>query len=521
MASTETAVLSPLDQYMPGLYTTIFLVFESAHPARAVDRLRTGLHMVNQRLPYLRGRVFATEANPRDRGRLAIQWSLADNGVAMTEACIDAGQDAGQGAGQGADNAAALPGMCFQQLKRKGAPLHYFPDSLSPLPALVNLTTDAGVPALAVNYARLEGGVVLGVSVQHAVADGSGMAGLLRLFAHCTRCGGGDAAPLTLGPPPAPDPQEPLHRDRLLRLATTQGPREKLPFRTLLARHPEFSLLSDLVAAGGLPAWPPSPVGSSKVFAFDGAKLQAVRAALQAREPSPAAEGITINTVLCAILWCCITRVRATRRDGAWSARRSKLGFAVNGRTRLPPGEAVSGPSFLGNVNIYGLAEAAVSELEAAAIAPFDVTALGPAVRAIARAVAHITPEHIADVIELVDQAPDTQDIIPGWNGIHTADLTITSWANMSLYDFDFGAGLGKPAFVRVPEMETDGLAIVLPRRRSVPETCLGACSAANGVEGIEVVVAMYLEDMAALERDAVWGSFLVGDGRSESDPAN
>ncbi|KAK4130818.1 hypothetical protein BT67DRAFT_389952 [Trichocladium antarcticum] len=518
MASAETAVLSPLDQYMPGLYTTIFLVFESAHPARAVDRLRTGLHMVNQRLPYLRGRVFATEANnPRDRGRLAIQWSLADNGVTMTEACIDAGQD----------NAAALPGMCFRQLKRKGAPLHYFPDSLSPLPALVDLKTDVGVPALAVNYALLAGGVVLGVSVQHAVADGSGMAELLRLFAHCTRSGGGggDAAPLTLGPPPPPppppDPQEPLHRDRLLRLATTQGPREKLPFRTLLARHPEFGLLSDLVAAGGLPAWPPSPVGSSKVFAFDGAKLQAVKAALQAREPSPAAERITINTVLCAILWCCITRVRATRRDGAWSARRSKLGFAVNGRTRLPPGEVVSGPSFLGNVNIYGLAEAAVSELEAAATAPIHVTALGPAVRAIARAVRHITPEHIADVIELVDQAPDTQDIIPGWSGIHTADMTITSWANMSLYDFDFGTGLGKPAFVRVPEMETDGLAIVLPRRRSVPETCRGACSAAAGVEGIEVVVAMYLEDMAALERDPVWASFLVCDGRSDSGPVD
>jgi hypothetical protein len=55
---------------------------------------------------------------------------------------------------------------------------------------------------------------------------------------------------------------------------------------------------------------------------------------------------------------------------------------------------------------------------------------------------------------------------------------------------------------MRVPKAETDGFVIVLPRRRGEVVEVVE--------EGIEVVVAMHPEDMAALEGDAVWRSYLV-----------
>jgi hypothetical protein len=68
------------------------------------------------------------------------------------------------------------------------------------------------------------------------------------------------------------------------------------------------------------------------------------------------------------------------------------------------------------------------------------------------------------------------------------------------LYESDFGAWVGRPEFVRVPEMETDGFLIALPRKRTSVE---------GQVESIEVVIAMDPEDITALEKDPVWCSYL------------
>jgi hypothetical protein len=103
--------------------------------------------------------------------------------------------------------------------------------------------------------------------------------------------------------------------------------------------------------------------------------------------------------------------------------------------------------------------------------------------------------------MDLVDQVPDTEDISVGCKIIHGPDVSITSWANLSFYDSDFGDRVGSPQFLRLSDNKLDGLAMILPRKRML---------ASRGAEGIEVVLAMYLEDTAALERDSIWTNYLV-----------
>lgn len=512
MASTlpQIAFLSSLDQYMPRQYTSIVLLFKAADPARAVYSLKAGLKRLNERLPYVRGRVFATKADTDHRGRLAIRWSVADKEVEMVELRVDGPEG----------EAIALPGMSFRKLRQEGAPLHYFPRSIMPLPAVIDHKSNPDAPVFAVNYTLLDGGVAVGLCVHHGVMDGTGMVEFVRFWAACTRLN-------DLSGVSAPDGEEPLHRDRLLRLSTQQAattevngalPPPKHSFRELLNAHPEFCLRSERMDTAGAPAPSSPPMGSCKVFAFDGSKLHEVKTALRAsRTTVGEPEWVTTNSVLCALMWSRVTRVRAARRGGL-GAPSSRLGFAVNGRTRLPPGSVLSERPFLGNVNLFGMAEMAVPELERAGVecraavgdAASSLRPMGWVVREIATAIRRVTPAHVAEVTDLIDRAPDISDVSPGWDAFHGADLTITSWANMGLYDADFGDEVGKIQLMRVPWMATDGLLIVLPRKRGLTEARMGTGTKRAAAECIEVVVALHPEDLAALEKDSVWASYLA-----------
>lgn len=495
---------------MPRTNTSIILLFETADPTKTVEFLKAGLLRLNQRLPYLKGRVFATETDTESRGRLAIKWSTEDKDVEMREMRVE---------GHEAENI-VYPRMNFKKLREEGAPLHYFPRCIMPLPAVTDLQPSPDAPVFAVSYTLMDGGVAVGLCVQHGVMDGTGVVELIRHWADCTRPG-------DLSIIPGPDGEEPLHRDRLLRLATQRvetaeggeaSQHLKRPFRELLSSHPEFSLLSELGSTAGRPALPPSPTGACKVFAFDGSKLDAVKTALRASQAtSLEAEWVTTNSVLCAIMWSCVTRVRVARREGqgGLGASVSKLGFAVNGRTRLPPGSAVAAHPFLGNVNLLGMAKMDVSAVgkagtECRSAVKDGALSLAQMVEEIAMAIKRITPGHVAEVIDLIDQAPDITDVGLGWNSFHALDLTITSWANMGLYDTDFGDGIGKPELMRVPWMMVDGLLIVLPRKRGLAGSRLNNGTKVAAVESIEVITVLHPEDIAALEKDSVWTSYLI-----------
>lgn len=67
----------------------------------------------------------------------------------------------------------------------------------------------------------------------------------------------------------------------------------------------------------------------------------------------------------------------------------------------------------------------------------------------------------------------------------------------------EFGEGLGKPEFIRVPYAEADGVGLILPRKRGV------ANSAGGSDEVLDVMVMLRREDMDALDSDFIWKSFM------------
>ncbi|GLA52212.1 hypothetical protein AnigIFM63604_008847 [Aspergillus niger] len=212
---------------------------------------------------------------------------------------------------------------------------------------------------------------------------------------------------------------------------------------------------------------------------------------------------LTTNVILCALLWTSITRVRAQRNPDL-RRQTSRLVTAVNGRSRIPgnlqpmPGNQ----QYLGNVVLYALANFSCANLATADEDP--VRSLAKICDRISesQSPATIDSRFIAETYRLVDSMEDYRSLFAGWDLFGSRDFTITSWAGLDLYGVDFGPLLGKPEFVRLPCMEVDGVAIVLPRRRNVCD------------ERLEVMVMLRCDDMESLERDSMWQT-LVGGGKS------
>jgi len=469
MAPSKTTTLSPIDQLMPKTYTRIFLVLKTLDHLKAVDSLSAGLAALATRLPYLRGRISSTPAV--DGSRLVITWSEADDApLRLSEI----------------PPAADTPSL--DEIERTDAALHHFTDGLAPVRVL---PAETAAPVFAASYTPIAGGLILCYCVHHAAMDGAGVADLAGLWAACTR---GEVDSVVA------DADEPLRRLERLQegVAATAERGESGPplsFSDLMARHPQYRLLSTSAAPN--PPAPPPPASTSHIFRFSAAKLSHLRAALAGASGS-SRDGLTLNNLLGALLWSCVTRVRLARRGAAVRPSSSRLGFAVDGRRHLGSGFAPC--RFLGNVNMYAVADAAVPVLETASTLASDqwvpeaASALAEVAGRIAAAAARVTAASVGEVLALVGRAPDVADLAPGWRSFHGTDLTMTSWANQGLYGVDFGgAAGGRPQFVRVPLAQFDGLCIVLPRRRD------------GEGEKIEVVCFLARDDLAALKGDEVW----------------
>jgi hypothetical protein len=269
------------------------------------------------------------------------------------------------------------------------------------------------------------------------------------------------------------------------------------PHSLLLQGHPEFEYLTSPT----VPAGPPkttTPKGTSKIFRFSAAGLNFAKARLGSFI-NP--ENLTSNAIISALVWSVITCIRFSRFKISPTVR-PKLGFAINGRKHLGD-EFFGGAVYFGNVNLIGIAtvdfadicnaSASSSILDEHAEGARGLEKLVPVIDAITTAISRICDFHIAEVIQIIEAVSDVSLITQGWSSRNGPDLTSTSWANMGVYECDFGDEVGFPEVIRVPYAEFDGLVIILPRRRKVED------------EVIEAVVMLGEEDMDALKRNNVW----------------
>lgn len=472
MASFKSAILSPLDQLMPPCYIRIFLVFETDNHEDGIQSLAQGLGKLTKLVPYIRGRVFRAE----EEDRWAIRCSDDDTDPELKEIILDTHK--------------RMPS--YSDLQKSNAPLHHFDNSLSPLPVV---STEREAPVFAASYTRLDGALLMCYCVHHNVMDGTGAAELAGIWAACAR--GEDVDQRDV------DPQEPFHRVARLDVARAELD-NSVPTQGHTGVHAR--LARPRVALPSI----------AKIVPFSAEKLIKTRAALErarAESPSASTGPISTNTVLNAVIWSTVTRIRLTRlaRDGQRDAAgdltlpsSSRLSFAVDGRRRLG-GDFCGRARFLGNVNVNSVAEADLHALAAASqyvCTTGEVSAgdalgeLAGVVEAVSAAAARNTRSYIMDVVSRAQQASSAAQVALDWQISHDLDLTLTSWANQGFYEFDFGRGLGRPSFVRVPYMAADGLVIILPRRRG------------GSQERIEALVGLNVDDLQALESDEAWNSW-------------
>jgi hypothetical protein len=473
MAKQHSSVLSPLDQYMPRTYTRIFLVFALEHHDAAIEALRLGLLKTYVQLPCLKGYVFSKSD---DKNQLSIAWSDDDPAPEFLE---------------------NWPSEClsFANLSKHEAALHHFQASLCPIGVAPDHSNpDSRAAVFAASYSRIDRGLILALGVHHFVMDGMGVGQLVRVIATATKLAREETG-LVL------DPLEPLTRVSKLQTfeSSHRGEAEVPDWETLLQRHPEFSVIES--SPKNTPIVPTFPKGTSKIFRFPVDRLDMAKEVLN-NLASP--DKFTTNTVLTAVIWSIITRIRFSRL-GLDVNSQSNLGFAINGRKHLSD-DFFRGYPYFGNVNLFGRASINYADIYAASQSPAfstsaqtgDVDKLLPVTTAVSTAVARISPSHISEVIRIVQGCPDLKVISQGWRSRNGPDLTLTSWANMGLYECDFGDSLGEPQYVRVPYAEFDGLVIILPRRRKGHEAA------------IEAVVMLSEVDMATIERDIIWQSWTI-----------
>ncbi|KAI0145600.1 trichothecene 8-O-acetyltransferase [Xylariaceae sp. FL1272] len=501
----NSVLISPLDRLNSLVYLHWSLVLRVHSREHAIQQLSRGLSRVATAVPYLKGHVFYPEKNePALTTRFELSWGPDDAELVLREH-VPANQ---------------LPSLAT--MKRQNAPAHFFPTDIISLPLFVPVTSGKPQPVFEATYINIDGGLVLNMCVHHGVMDGRGLATITELWAEFTRLEtrseqlmAGSALRMRL---PAPD--EPCSRTEKLIEATGLDAETKpdKPLKEIIERYEaDHAFGHDLMALLSITAL--GPKCGSHIFTFSGHKIERAKDILS-READLADHSITTNSVLHAVLWSTITRLRLCRRAQRPQTSVSRCSLAVDGRSRLEPAISRDGP-YLGNVVLISSVDLSLEVLQTAGRCASSTSprSLSPVVKTIAHATKRITKCHIAGLLYALQQVGDATDVGPGWLSSHRINFMSSSWANLPLYECDFGPEFsesgpatgdvvrketetprGNPLFVRYPYAEyNDGNVVVLPRRRKP----------AGEEEAIEAYVMLAEDDLLALGEDDVFRSWL------------
>jgi hypothetical protein len=453
--------LTPLDLLMPGGYVGAVLVFPTTQPSPILlITLQTSLDLVCKRVPWLMGRLFPISAAEGQKPTLEIRWTARDTAPRI----LDKG---------------SLP-VAYEGLSRIQIPLASIPADVWPARRGVQPKPGSEPPVFAASLFHFADGKAVGLCIQghHNTMDGFGFAEIVNMWARYMNESESQISSFN----------SPLERNT--RLSNALDVSSKFITRpsldVLFERHPEYSRL---------PPELPTEVSvcTSEILTIPMKKIEEVKQSLKPYLGTTS----TTNTVACTLLWSAITRARM-RRTQDLDNKSSRLPMAVNGRKRLNADLTDPQNPYLGNMVLFSLAEMAARDVSDCGRGG-STELLADVCRIVAQAQSpdRIDAGHIREVYSLVEGLNDYRSIFPGWELFGSRDLFITSWADLNMYDFDFGDALGKPQFVRIPYAQADGNVIILPRKR----VATGAASE----YGLEVVVMLQRDDLEALKEDSLW----------------
>jgi hypothetical protein len=352
----------------------------------------------------------------------------------------------------------------FQELKEQGAAINLLSNSsLGPRP---RIPQDTGPhPVFDFKATKIEGGVILCFLVLHKVLDGTSTGIIIHQFAEGSR-----------------------H-------AFTRNSETSELIHTLEEGEEEGASISAFPQSTNAPL-PPAPYrllsDSSSPTQHTGhavCKLFKLAANFTSYLKIICSDGqksfISTNDAVSALIMHALTRARKVD-----PSKHPEVGthFPVNIRSKL---STPISESKLGNYVLC--ARASIPTVQAFSD---DIPALAATAAAIRRAITDLNSQKIEQILSWISSQPNNASSVDwhySYYGEPGIDYGLVSWANMGLYDLDFG--FGKPEFARVPgdKVFSDSCRI-LPRLN-------------NGAQ--EIIMGLTEEEMKALEKDQLWSDWV------------
>ncbi|KAK4233884.1 transferase family-domain-containing protein [Achaetomium macrosporum] len=493
MAPPQRFPLNAMDNIMPRFFPSLIFAFRlqpGVTHDQALDLLRASLRAAADELPLLRRRAFGippTKDNPvagRLEAREHPDWTPEVLHHDLRASWPDYDELIDE----------ALP-----QDLLDGAQL------LPPGRAHFDLDSPEGVPLLLAQANDVVGGLLLGVSIFHPLADGMSGVLFLRMWAkHMRLLQEGEAISATV--PLLEIPPDCCDYELLVKAWQEAG----APVAE--GTEADWRVLGLLPPGSEPPAprVPPPPMRTSIFYVSAAAfgKLTAVAAAAnnsQSEGEGSWGEGkeqgmatATANDALMALLWRCIMRARRATapQDPAYSGPGAvaELDTTLNGRILF--GDTLPW-QYMGTLVYIVTTRLPVAEL----VAP--ETPLVAVVRAVRQAVASITRERALSVFGLAATR------LPGYTAdtlrwpfatFDGAEACFSSWLSLPAMDMSFGGKLfanrGIPDYIR-------------PERRLLDLVCRNCNILPMRMEGgAEVLVSLTVEEMALLEQDPEFAQF-------------
>lgn len=352
--------------------------------------------------------------------------------------------------------------MSFDGLKERGATPDLLNDSdLAPRP---RIPKDAGPhPVFDFKATRIEGGLVLCFLILHKVLDGTSTGTLIHQFAE----GSWNISAAGFDPHVRSaryGPRVELNEANHAQFINPKTPPE--PYRLLTSPESPNHVAGNAVC---------------KLFCISAPKVSELKRLCSNGQMS----FISTNDAVSALIMHALTRARNLDPQ---NVLQTGAHFPVNIRSKF---SAPIPESKLGNYVFC--ARAPVPTAQALSTRPSALAATAAAIR---KAVTDLDSNRIHEILSWVRAQPNNAMSIDwhySYYGDDETDYGLVSWANMGLYDLDFG--FGKPEFVRVPgDVVFSDSCRIMPRLRD---------------GGQEIVMGLTAEEMRALENDELWGAWV------------
>ncbi|KAA8650888.1 hypothetical protein EYZ11_005831 [Aspergillus tanneri] len=438
----QSIQLAPLEQYSPRLFISAVLCFHipPSSPFFAEDiysRLRVGLSRTLVQVPVLAGRIYnSAEADGKATIRIHSNARVEFSFRHYTSGDL-------------------LAPYSFARLKVQQFPI-FSPTCLTIdlLPVSPVVADDS--PVFVARASFIDGGLLLAFGVSHAIADGTSVGIIQKIWAHHTR-NAKTAMPSVLSPLPFDKDRARLFHGNNHGTLSAMSPwricdrswNAPLSLKTL-----------ETAAATQLPqdaSWSIGPHRSKAIWCFSPEKLQELKQCASTQDPS---QWISTYDAVAALIW---QRAAIARRLGSRGYLTARCCIPVDVRQLLhPPLHS----EFVGNAVDTMFAEHPTSELKRPSLDLLPALA-----QKIHNARRNWRLSDWQSLVGIVGSLPAHQtlsmDFLPG----DDPSIVVIDASKLPSYQLDWGEGLGLIHHFRALDLDSDGsispvsIACILPKR--------------------------------------------------------